>query len=38
MFYGRTDKYLSFYDAKSITHPSENIVEVSERQDYTDKV
>ena len=37
MFYGRTDKYLSFYDAKSITHPSENIVEVSERQDYTDK-
>jgi len=37
MFYGRTDKYLSFYDTKSITHPSENIVEVSERQDYTDK-
>ncbi len=36
-FYGRTDKYSSFYDAKSISHPSENIVEVSEKQDYTNK-
>ena len=36
-FYGRTDKYSSFYDAKSISHPSENIVEVWEKQDYTNK-
>ena len=37
MFYGKTDKYSCFYDAKSISHPSENIVEVSEKQDYTNK-
>jgi hypothetical protein len=36
-FYGRTDKYSSFYNAKSISHPSENIVEVWEKQDYTNK-
>jgi hypothetical protein len=35
MFYGRNDKYLCFYDRKGISHPSENIVEVSEKQDYT---
>ncbi len=35
MYYGRTDKASCFYDAKSISHPSENIVEVSEKQDYT---
>ncbi len=37
MYYGRTDKYLCFYDAKSINHPTENIVEVLEKQDYTNK-
>jgi len=37
MFYGKTDKYSCFYDAKSISHPSENIVEVLEKQDYTNK-
>ncbi|MGA2318001.1 MAG: surface-adhesin E family protein [Thermodesulfobacteriota bacterium] len=37
MFYGKTDKYSCFYDAKSISHPSENIVEVWEKQDYTNK-
>ncbi len=36
-FYGRTDKYSCFYDVKSISRPSENIVEVSEKQDYTNK-
>jgi hypothetical protein len=36
-FYGETYKYSCFYDAKSISHPSENIVEVSEKQDYTNK-
>jgi hypothetical protein len=36
-FYGRTDKYSCFYDVKSISHPSENIVEVWEKQDYTNK-
>ncbi len=35
MYYGRTDKYLCSYDLKSINHPTENIVEVSEKQDYT---
>ncbi len=34
-FYGRTDHYTCFYDVKSIGHPSENIVEVSEKQIYT---
>jgi len=37
IYYGRTVKYLCFYDAKSKSHPSENIVEVSEKQNYTDK-
>lgn len=37
MFYGKTDKYSCFYDAKSISHPSESIVEVSEKQNYTNK-
>ena len=37
MFYGKTYKYSCFYDAKSISHPSDNIVEVSEKQDYTNK-
>jgi hypothetical protein len=37
MYYGRTDKYMCFYNAKSISHPSINIVEVSEKQNYTDK-
>ena len=37
MFYGKTYKYSCFYDAKSISHPSENIVEVWEKQDYTNK-
>ena len=37
MFYWKTDKYSCFYDAKSISHPSENIVEVWEKQDYTNK-
>jgi hypothetical protein len=37
MFYGKTDKYSCFYDAKSMSHPSENIVEVWEKQDYTNK-
>ncbi len=37
IFYGRTDKYSSYYGPKSISHPSENIVEVSEKQDYTNK-
>ncbi len=36
-FYGRTDKYLCFYDVKSINHPIESIVEVSEKQDYTNE-
>ncbi len=35
MYYGRTDNYLCFYDLKSINHPTENIVEVAEKQDYT---
>ncbi len=37
MFYGGTDKYSCFYDVKSISHPSENIVEVSEKQNHTSK-
>jgi len=37
IFYGRTDKYVCFYDTKSISHPSINIVEVSEKQNYTEK-
>ena len=37
IYYGRTDKYVCFYDTKSISHPSLNIVEVSEKQNYTDK-
>ena len=37
MFYGRNDKYLCFYDMESIRHPSKNIVEVSEKQEYTNK-
>jgi len=37
MFYGRTDKYSCFFDLESIHHPSENIVEVSEKQNYTSK-
>ena len=35
MFYGKTDKYSCFYDVESISHRSDNIVEVSEKQDYT---
>jgi hypothetical protein len=37
IYYGRTDKYLCFYDSKSISHPSPNIVEVTEKQNYTEK-
>lgn len=37
MFYGGTDQYACFYDVKSIGHSSENIVEVSEKQNYTNK-
>jgi len=37
MFYGKTDKYSCFYDVKSISHPSENFVEVSEKEEYTSK-
>jgi hypothetical protein len=37
MFYGGTDKYSCFYDMKSISHPSENMIEVSEKQNYTSK-
>ena len=37
IFYGNTDKYSCFYDAKSINHPSQNIVEVLEKEDYTNK-
>jgi len=36
-FYGRSDKYLCFYDVKSINHSDENIVEVSEKQEYTNE-
>jgi hypothetical protein len=37
MLYGNTDKYSCFYDAKNISHPSENTVEVWEKQNYTNK-
>ena len=37
MFYGKTDKYSCFYDAKSVSRPSENIVEMSEKQNYANK-
>jgi len=37
MFYGRTDQYSCFFDVESIHRPSENIVEVSEKQNYTNK-
>ncbi|MGZ3513611.1 MAG: surface-adhesin E family protein [Thermodesulfobacteriota bacterium] len=37
MYYGGTDKSSCFYDAKSISRPSENIVEVSEKEEYTNK-
>jgi len=37
LFYGRTDKYSCFFDVKGIHRPSENIVEVSEKQNYTNK-
>jgi len=37
MFYGRTDKYSCFFDVESVHHPSADIVEVSEKQNYTDK-
>lgn len=37
MFYGKTDKYSCSYDVGSISHRSDNIVEVSEKQDYTKK-
>jgi Surface-adhesin protein E len=37
MFYGGTDQYSCFYDRGSIGHPSENIVEVLEKQNYTRK-
>jgi hypothetical protein len=37
MFYGGTDQYSCFYDVKSICHSSENIAEVSEKQNYTNK-
>jgi len=36
-FYGKTDKYSCFYDVESISHRSDNILEVSEKQDYTNK-
>ncbi len=36
-FYGRIDKGSFFYDEKSIRRPSETIVEVLEKQDYTEK-
>ncbi len=36
-YYGRTEKSLCFYDAKSLTHPSENIVEVLEKEEFTNK-
>jgi len=36
-YYGRTDKSFCFYDVKNINHLSENIVEVWEKQNYTDK-
>jgi hypothetical protein len=35
--YDRDDKYIGYYDAKDITHPSENIVTVLQRWKYTDK-
>jgi hypothetical protein len=34
-FYGRTDKYLCFYDMESLRHSSAPIVEVAGKQDYT---
>lgn len=37
MFYGKTDKYSCFFDVESIHRPSENIVEISEKQNYTSK-
>jgi hypothetical protein len=37
VYYGRTDKYSCFYDAKSISHSSEKTVEVSEKQNYTNQ-
>jgi hypothetical protein len=36
-FYGRTDKYSCFFDVESIHRISENIVEVSEKQNYTNQ-
>lgn len=35
--YDRDDKYIGYYDAKDITHPSKNIVRVLQRWEYTDK-
>ncbi len=35
-YYGRTEKSLCFYDASSMTH-SADIVEVSEKEEYTDQ-
>jgi hypothetical protein len=35
--YSRDDEYKGYYDAKGITHPSENIVRVWQRWEYTDK-
>jgi len=35
--YNSNDKFLSYYDAQSITRPSENIARVWVRRDYTEK-
>ena len=37
VLYGETDTYKFYYDKESIHRPSKNIVEVSEKQFYTDK-
>lgn len=37
VLYGETDTYKYYYDKESINRPSKNIVEVSEKQIYTDK-
>jgi hypothetical protein len=35
--YDRDDEYKGYYNAKAITHPSEDIVRVWQRWEYTDK-
>jgi hypothetical protein len=37
VFYGETDTYKFYYDKESISRPSKNIVEVSEKLIYLDK-